>query len=282
MAQTGNPFDCLKKSAGRTFATCGNTKKEGARVSAHAFVKKGVIPEDYTPAQLVTLLLAAEQDCTAVILRKAAGGYDGGSPTTGPGRGRVKEETTGKKHTVTGVDFDYIGNEEFWNAFLVNASDYEYFFFTQSRAWPVRQDISATAGGAIEDDPDTTIKGAFTITWNNIDNPVSHTADVKTLDIEPFLAFTGLTAGGAGNDSTITGETVTVANAGSVDVKINITGATNWNIGDTTPLPNWLTLTEAGHLTGVAPASDSTTKLVINGATDCGIVGEVTITVVVA
>lgn len=283
MAQTGNPYNrCARRAAARKNYNC-EQDTEQARISDVAFVEKGVIAKGLTGPALIAALLAAELACKGFILRNVAGSYDGGTPTTGKGRGRQKETTTGRRHVVTFTDFEFTGNEDFWNTIEDNQLNYDFFNFTGSHGRAVQdRDLRINPKGAITDDPEANVEGEIEVSWSAKGIPVSFPAPVEDLQEMPFLAYTGLT-NEAGSAATIAGDTITIANAATMDVKATFTGADTYVLADGSPaLPAWLTLTEAGHLTGTAPAGDSTVTLVLRGLNGCGIAGEAEVTVTVA
>lgn len=283
MAQTGSPFACKTDKARRKFYAC-DAPREKARFGSFALVDKGVITPGLKGAALVAAILAAELICKATVYREVAGSYDGGSPVMGRSGGRLTERQISLTHTVTIGLFDYVGNETHWQGNVANSKDYDAFFFTSSRAWPAQdKDLGISVVGGIVDDPNADIEATATIRWNHPDPLISIEADVPALDVKPFLAFTGLT-NEAGSTATIDAntETVTVATGATLDVLPEFEGAVDFMLKDGSSLPNWLTLTPTGHLTGTAPATASTTVVTIQAETVCGILGEVEVTVIVA
>lgn len=283
MAQNGSPFACKTGKAQRNFLAC-DEENEKARIGTFALVEKGIITAAMLsdPAAFLTALLAAELACTAYVYREVSGAYDGGSPVTGRAGGRLKEKTVGKAHTATIGIFDYVGNEDHWESNEGRAREFDAFFFTESRVWPVMgTDLGITVVPPISDDPDLDIEATVTLRWNKKGLLKSYPADVAGVDVKPFIPFTGL-SNGDGSTGTIDGETVTVANSGAVDIIPAFTGADTYRAKPGSDFPAWLSVNAAGHLVGTAPATDTTVTVGVQAQTGCGILGEVMVTIVVA
>jgi len=275
---------CLTTKSGRNFDFCGDFK-EGARVREVIFVEKANDDVDLngTPAEIVAAFLTKELACQAFILRALSGTYDGGQQVTGDGRGDAPTRVTGKTHQVAFIDDAAVGNEDFYNFLEANLSDYNAYFTTETRVWPVTGKLlTGGIGLPISNSTEETIEGAFNFNWSDLKVPVTKDIDRSQLATNPTLPVTDLTATG-GASVTADSDIITIAQSTAFDVDVNITGAEDFEVvageGD---LPSWLSLdATTGKLTGNSPAQAESSTFTIKGSKSCGVEGRMKITVTV-
>lgn len=241
-----------------------------------AFVKRGTSIDKSTPALFVSTILAAELACSAYIMRNVSGEYDGGAFTDGTGPGKQISRPTGGAHQVTFTDFNFVGNEDFWNTFKFTAQNYEMYFFTDTRGWYVDQPVAASPKPAITADYQTFIEASVVIKWSSVNNPVSYEANVDILENCQTLFTFGTFINESNSLASINGSML------SVDANDAINTYTNTAISLSSVevkegvLPTGITLNVQGTKIYIIGSSSAmgTYPITIRASNACGVSGE--------
>ncbi len=257
--------------------------QESNKIVHVAFVKKGTSIDRSTPALYMSTLLAAELACNAYIRRNVSGEYDGGSFTKGTGPGKAISRPLGGTHVVTLIDFNYVGNEVFWNDFKRAASNYEMHYFTDTRGWYVNKPISVNPKPAVTADNQTLIEAQIVVEWSSLDNPVSVLADVDDLENCQSLFTFGTFVNESNSEATITGATLTLDSGDTINAYTN-TGVTLSDAaikeGD---LPSGISISVSGTKVCIQGSSVATGSypVTIRASNACGVSGEFEATIVI-
>ncbi len=260
--------------------------QENKRIVHVAFVKTGVVIPKSTPAQMMTAILAAELACDAVVIRNVSGSYDGGTLVEGKGPGKQVSRVNGGTHNVIFTDFNYVGNEEFWNAFKRKSQGYSMIYFTSERAWFGPKALSVSPKPAFDEDIQAFIEAEITVKWSSADNPVSYLANVDDLtncqqlfDYAELDGFEPI----SGNQSTIDGDVITIEEGDNLNVSLD-TGVTLGSVTvDSGTLPTGTAVSVSNELVVLSgtPSVAGTYEVIIRASNPCGISTEFTITIIV-
>ena len=248
-----------------------------------AFVRKGTTINKSTGALYMSTLLAAELACNAYIIRNVSGEYDGGAFTEGTGPGKQISRPLGGTHQITFTDFNYVGNESFWNTFKLTSSNYEMHFFTDTRGWYVDKPVSVTPKPAITADNQTEIEAAITVKWSSKDNPISYLADVDDLEACQALFTFGTFVNESNSLATISGATLTLDSGDIINTYTDtaVTLASVEVVEGT--LPTGLAVSVSGtkvYITGSSVAT-GTYAVSIRASNSCGVSGEFDATIII-
>lgn len=253
-----------------------------------AFAKRGTVIGNTT---IASDLLAAELAGNAYIIRNVSGTYDGGKGTFGKGQGKQLKRLTSKAHESDFIDFNYVANTDFWSGMEASAANYDYYFFTDTKGWVVKNAfLSIEATGPVTDDNTTFIEGMVKISWSRVQNPSNYTTDVDSLSTCQLL-FNGNSVSFAnisGSTATIvtgaTDEIDGVSTTTVVNARLNAGSALNEvEIVDGT-LPVGLTIGYTGNfitITGT-PTTAGTNTVIIRGSNATGVAGEKTVRFVIS
>jgi hypothetical protein len=206
-----NVHKCQTGAATRKDPNCDDDIlfREKQRIIHLILVDKDVSIDESTPTTFKTTVLAAELAGTAKVIRNTSGTKPTAAPTEGTPRGRQTRRVLGKAQTINFTDFDYIGNENFWNAITPDqvANGYNMYYLTDTRAWPVKdKDLSIDISDEFGDDNKNEIVGTGSIAWTQTGNPVSF--KVNTTDFDERQELFDISAMTFTND---TGSTATIS-----------------------------------------------------------------------
>lgn len=248
-----------------------------------AFVKRGTSINKTTPQLFISTLLAAELACAAYIIRNVSGEYDGGTITEGTGPGKQISRPLGGAHQVTFTDFNYVGNEAFWNTFKFAAQNYEMYFFSDTRGWYVDQPVAVSPKPAITADYQTFMEASIVIKWSNVDNPVSALADVDQLENCQTLFTFGTFVNESNSMASISGSVISVDSGDNVNTYTNTSIALSSVETKEGALPTGIILTVSGtkiYITG-SSTDLGTYPITIRASNACGVSGEFDATIIV-
>jgi hypothetical protein len=260
--------------------------EERKKIIHTAFVRSGVTIPTTSASALMTALKAAELACNAVIIRNVSGEYDGGTFTEGAGPGKQISRILGGTHNAIFTDFNYVGNESFWNSFKRKSQNYYMIYFTDTRAWFVPNALTVLPKPAFDRDNQGFIEADITVKWSSADNPVSYLADPDQLNncqvLFDFSETDGFEAN-SGDSSTINGEDVSIDEDDNMNIYVN-TGVTLASVElESGTLPTGLTLDVFGTaitITGT-PTVAGEYPLTIRASNSCGVSGEFSIIITV-
>lgn len=272
--------------------SCDDCPEEELNKIIHdVFVKKGttITLGKKTGSANAAAFLAAELAGNAFIVRNVSGSKPDPSVKTGKGPGKQFDRTLASEHTITYIDFNYVNNAEFWNAFRKSAQNYDHYYLTDKKVWKsAATRISVTVSDVITDDNTTYIEAMITVKWSQDGNPIPYDIDADAL-AQCQVLFDYDTVGGFWNGS------------GSTDVDIvgdEISGdeTSNFNIildagyplaevqildGE---LPTGLTLSYSGNtvkITGT-PTETGVFTPTIRASNATGVSGEFTVTITIS
>ena len=100
------------------------------------------------------------------VIPKTRGTFDGGSAVTAPGHGDVKEIVTGKTFTLVFNDPDHRENEVFYAAIANAPGVYRVAWRTDTELRISGATVSIDPVDNTEDDPDSAVEWACTVTWS--------------------------------------------------------------------------------------------------------------------
>lgn len=248
-----------------------------------AFVKRGTSINKTTAALFMSTLLAAELVCAAYIIRNVSGDYDGGTITEGTGPGKQISRPLGGAHQVTFIDFNYVGNESFWNTFKFAAQNYEMYFFSDTRGWYVDQPVAVSPKPAITADRQTFMEASIVIKWSNVDNPVSASADVDQLENCQTLFTFGTFVNESNSLASISGSNLAIDSGDTINTYTN-TAITLYSVEvKEGSLPSGITASISGtkiYIQGHSTAL-GTYPITIRASNACGVSGEFEATILV-
>lgn len=281
----GSVFSCAAPPS----RSCDDCPEDELNKVVHVgFVKRGT---SIGTATITTDLLAAELAGNAYIIRNVSGSYDGGKGTYGKGLGKQLKRLTSKAHQLSFIDFNYVSNAAFWSDMEASASNYDLYFFTDTKGWVVQNAfVSIEATGKVTDDNTTFIEADILVTWVKTQNPLPYTTDVDSLATCQLL-FDGNSVSFAN----ISGSTATIV-TGATDEIDGVHASTVVNARLNTglalsavevvdgTLPAGLTLGYTGNfitLTGT-PTTSGTSTVIIRGSNATGVAGEKTVRFVIS
>jgi hypothetical protein len=260
--------------------------EERKKIIHVAFVRSGVTIPTTSASALNTALLAAELACNAVIIRNVSGEYDGGTFVEGAGPGKQISRILGGTHNAIFTDFNYVGNESFWNAFKRKSQNYYMIYFTDTRAWVVPNALTVLPKPAFDRDNQGFIEADITVKWSSADNPVSYLADPDALNncqvLFDFDTLDGFEQN-SGDESTIDGTSISIDEDDNMNIYVD-TEATIASVEVTSgTLPTGLTIEVSGTaiLISGSPSVAGTYDLTIRASSACGVSGEFSITITV-
>lgn len=270
--------------------SCGDCIEEELNKVVHAaFVARGT---SIDTSSIVDDLLTAELTGSAYIIRNVSGGYDGGKGSFGKGLGKQIKRLLGKAHTLTFIDFDYVSNAQFWADMELSASNYDLYFFTDTKGWVVANAyLSIEAQAPITDDNQTFIEGTIVVTWSKKNNPLNYDTNVDDL-----ASCQQLFDGAALHFSNQSGSTATII-TGTTD-EIDMTRITTSLVAHLNTaislesaevlsgtLPTGLTLGVSGNyitLSGTTTQAIGSYTVIVKGSNAVGVSGQKTIKFVIA
>ncbi len=252
-----------------------------------AFVKKGTTINKTTAALYMSTLLAAELACNAFIIRNVSGEYDGGTLAEGTGPGKLVSRVLGGTHIVTFTDFNYVGNEEFWNSFKSSSQNYEMHYFTDTRGWHVDKPISIAPKPAVTADNQTFMEASIVAKWSSKDNPISYLANVDDLETcQALFIFDDLA--GYVNESnslaTLAGSLITLDSGDVINTYLDTAITLDEVEVKEGTLPTGISVSVSGtkiYITGSSVAT-GTYLVTLRASNVCGVSGEFETTIVIA
>lgn len=248
-----------------------------------AFVKRGTVINKTTPALFISTLLTAELNCSAYIIRNVSGEYDGGTITEGTGPGKQISRPLGGAHQVTFTDFNYVGNEAFWNTFKFAAQNYEMYYFSDTRGWYVNQPVAVSPKPAVTADYQTFIEASIVIKWSSVDNPISYLADVDGLENCQTLFTFGTFVNESNSLASISGSMLSVDSGDTINTYTNTAIALSSVEVKEGVLPAGITVSVSGMKIYIQGSSTvlGTYPVTLRASNACGVSGEFDVTILV-
>lgn len=248
-----------------------------------AFVKKGTTINKTTAALYMSTLLAAELSCNAYIIRNVSGEYDGGALAEGTGPGKLVSRVLGGTHIVTFTDFNYVGNEEFWNSFKSSSQNYEMHYFTDTRGWYVDKPISIAPKPAVTADNQTFMEAQIIAKWSSKDNPISYLANVDSLETCQVLFEFGTFVNESNSLATISGSTLTLDSGDVINTYTQTSITLDTVVVTEGTLPAGIAVSVSGtkiYITG-SSVVPGTYLVTLRASNTCGVSGEFETTIVI-